>query len=155
MKRARTRPELSAIAVLLAAGFAFATLPAIYPDSSQAATDVTAAVRAAALTHKRVILDFGGNWCPDCHALDIYFHDHNNLPLLEANFILVHVNVGHMDANTALADRYGVPLSKGVPALAVLDENGNVIYSQKGGEFESMRHMQSSSVQTFLQQWQH
>jgi thioredoxin 1 len=40
-----------------------------------------------------------------------------------------------------------------VPALAVLSEDGKLLYSQKGGEFEAMRRMQSSSVTSFLVQW--
>jgi thiol:disulfide interchange protein len=125
----------------------------IYPDPAQAKADIAAALKTAAATHKRVLLDFGGNWCGDCQVLDIYFHDPGNRPILEANFILVHINIGHMDANLDLAARYQVPLNKGVPALAVLSEKGRLLYSQKGGELEAMRRMESSSVTQFLVQW--
>jgi hypothetical protein len=40
-----------------------------------------------------------------------------------------------------------------VPALAVLDEHGKLLYSQKSGEFEAMRRMESSEVTRFLVQW--
>jgi hypothetical protein len=40
-----------------------------------------------------------------------------------------------------------------VPALAVLDEKGALLYSQKSGEFEAMRRMESSEVTKFLVQW--
>jgi hypothetical protein len=93
--------------------------------------------------------------CADCKVLDIYFHDAKNLPLLEANFVVVHINIGQtgIDTNFDIADRYDVPLKRGVPALAVLDEHGKLLFSQKKGEFESMRHMESSSVTEFLVQW--
>jgi thiol-disulfide isomerase/thioredoxin len=100
-----------------------------------------------------VILDFGGNWCGDCHVLDIYFHNPENRPILESNYVLVHINVGHYDANLDLAQRYGIPLQKGVPALVVLSDTGKVLLSQKSGEFEKMRHMESNSVTSFLVQW--
>jgi thiol:disulfide interchange protein len=125
----------------------------IYPDSSQAKADLAAALTTVAQTHKRILLDFGGNWCGDCQVLDLYFHDPANRSILEANFVLVHVNIGKMDTNLELADRYGVPLNKGVPALAVLDEHGKLLYSQKSGEFEAMRRMESSAVTGFLVQW--
>jgi thioredoxin 1 len=125
----------------------------IYPEPAQAKIDLSAALAAAAATHKRVIVDFGGNWCTDCHVLDAYFHDAANAPLLEAGFILVHVNVGRLDENLDIAAHYGVPLRKGVPALAVLGERGEVLYSQRRGEFEGMRGMQSSAVTDFLQHW--
>jgi thioredoxin 1 len=125
----------------------------IYPDPSQAKADLAAALKTAAETHKRVLIDFGGNWCGDCQVLDMYFHDAKNLPILEANFVLVHVNIGHMDENVDIARQYEVPLERGVPALAVLDEKGKLLYSQRNGEFEAMRRMDPNSVTEFLVQW--
>ena len=100
-----------------------------------------------------LLLDFGGNWCADCRALDFYFHDPANQSLLAGNYLLVHVNIGRMDQNLDIAAKYDVPLDKGVPALAVLDEQGQLVYSQKNGQFESMRNMQSSALTAFLSQW--
>jgi thioredoxin 1 len=125
----------------------------IYPDPAQARADVASALRTAAQTHKRILLDFGGDWCGDCQVLDIYFHNAQNLPILESNFILVHVNIGHMDTNLDIASQYHVPLDKGVPALAVLSDKGKLLYSQRSGEFEKMRHMEPSAVTSFLVQW--
>ena len=125
----------------------------IYPDPSQAKSDLAAALKTAEANHKRVLIDFGGNWCGDCQVLDLYFHDPANRPILDANFVLVHINIGHMDENVDIAEKYGVPLQKGVPALAVLSDKGTLLYSQKGGEFEAMRRMESSAVTSFLVQW--
>ena len=145
---------LSLIAgVLLLVGTAFTASRAIYPDPAQAKGDLAAALKKAAAQHKRVLVDFGGNWCGDCQVLDIYFHNPENRPILEANYVLVHVNVGRYDANLDLAQKYGIPLQKGVPALVVLSDTGKVLYSQKSGEFEAMRRMQASTVTNFLVQW--
>lgn len=145
------------LALAAALGLAIGTArPAgrdIYPDPSQARADLAAALRTAATAHKRILLDFGGNWCADCQVLDIYFHDAANRPILDANFILVHVNIGYMDQNLEIASRYHVPVEKGVPALAVLSEQGKLLYSQTNGQFEAMRRMQSSAVTGFLVQW--
>lgn len=150
----------SALAVLLCAGLVAPSLSQvsypkkhIYPDVSAANADINAALSEARATHKRVILDFGGDWCPDCQVLDINFHSGNNLTLLEKNFVLVHVNIGHMDQNVDVAQRYGVPISKGVPALAVLDAKGKVLYAQSTGEFSKMRSMDAQSVTDFLNRW--
>ena len=144
-----------AFAALLAlsAGTANSADRDIYPDPSQARADLAAALKTASATHRRVLIDFGGNWCGDCQVLDLYMHDQKNQPLVEANFVVVHVNVGHIDANLDLAEKYGVPLHKGVPALAVLSDHGALLYSQKNGEFEAMRHMESSALTDFLVQW--
>ena len=125
----------------------------IYPDPAQAKGEITAALKAAAQTHRRILLDFGGNWCGDCQVLDIYFHNAQNKPILDANFVLVHVNVGEYDANLDLAEKYEIPLKRGVPAIAVLSETGKLLYSQKSGEFESMRRLDAEAVTRFLVQW--
>jgi thioredoxin 1 len=143
---------------LLALVFAVAAVvrPAtrdIYPDPAQAKAEIEAALKTAAQTHRRILLDFGGNWCGDCQVLDIYFHNAENRPILDANFVLVHVNVGEYDANLDLAAKYQIPLQRGVPAIAVLSETGKLIFSQKGGEFEAMRRMDPSAVTKFLVQW--
>ena len=125
----------------------------IYPDPAQAQADIATALQAAKASHRRIIIDFGGNWCPDCHVLDLYFHDATNAPLLDAHYVLVHVNIGHKDQNLQIAKRYKIPLDKGVPALAVLDGDGRLLFSQKAGEFEAMRGMQSPAVTAFLDEW--
>jgi thiol:disulfide interchange protein len=147
--------KLLVLAALLAiaAGTANSADRAIYPDPSQARADLAAALKTAAATHRRILLDFGGNWCPDCQVLDIYFHDARNKPILDAGFVLVDINIGRMDANLDLAEKYGVPLRRGVPALAVLGEHGELLYSQKNGEFEDMRNLQSAALTEFLEKW--
>jgi len=78
-----------------------------------------------------------------------------NAALLAKGFVVVHVNVGDkgISDNFAIAERYGVPLKKGVPALVVLEADGRVVYAQKNGEFESMRSMDPKSVNDFLTRW--
>jgi thiol:disulfide interchange protein len=126
---------------------------ALYPDIAQAKQDIAAALAQAGKENKRVLLDFGGNWCGDCQVLNIYFHAPANRALLDRNYVLVPVNVGHLDQNLDLATKYGVPLVKGVPALAVLDSKGELLYSQHNAEFESMGRVDPGAVTAFLLQW--
>jgi thioredoxin 1 len=141
------------LATALASVSGFGDSRQIYSDTADAHAEIRGALMTAAREHKRVILDFGGNWCGDCQVLDLYLHDPVNAGLLNQNYILVHVNIGRYDRNTDLADEYQVPLKKGVPGLAVLDSRGRVIYSQKNGEFEAIRKMESTSVTEFLRKW--
>jgi thiol:disulfide interchange protein len=125
----------------------------LYSADADPRADIATALKKARHGHKRVILGFGGDWCGDCQVLEIYLHQDPNLELFDKNFLLVHIDIGHMDKNVDIAEDYGVPLSKGVPALAVLDANGKVLYSQKTGEFGDMRYMQPTSVTDFLTKW--
>lgn len=143
-----------AAGVMLAA--ALAARPAsrnIYPDPAKARGDIAAAVKTAGAAHKRVLLAFGADWCGDCIVLDMYLHNAQNQPLVDANYVLVHVNVGQYDANLDLAKKYGIPLEKGVPAMAVLSDTGKLLYSQRNAEFEKMRMLQPGDVTRFLVQW--
>lgn len=146
-------------ATVLAAGLMTASAQApgaiphahIYPDVQAARPDIQAALAKARHEHKRVILDFGGDWCGDCQVLNIYFHQSPNAEILAKHFVLVDVNIGKMDANLDIAHQYGVPV-QGVPALAVLAPSGKVIYSQNK-EFADMRNMDPHSVTEFLNKW--
>lgn len=125
----------------------------LYPAAANAHEDIRQAILKAAAEHKHVLLVFGGNWCLDCHLLDLYFHDPGNASLLAANYVLVNVNIGEYDRNLDLARKYGIPLSKGVPALVVLDGAGHALYAQRNAEFENMRVKDASAVTAFLQKW--
>lgn len=127
----------------------------MYPPVERAKADIEGALKDAAKAKKRVIVDFGGNWCTDCRILDINLKKPENAALLEKGFVMVHVNVGDkgISDNFDVAERFGIPLKKGVPALAVLESDGRVVYAQKNGEFESMRSMDPKSVNDFLSRW--
>ncbi len=125
----------------------------IYDANADAHAQIRDALATAARENKRVILDFGGNWCGDCQVLDIYFHRAPNDAILNTSYVLVDIDIGRYDKNLDLAQRYAIPLKLGVPALAVLDPHGRLLYSQKNGEFEKMQRMSPDSVTEFLEKW--
>jgi hypothetical protein len=55
-----------------------------------------------------------------------------------------------MDRNVDVAEKYHVPIKKGVPALAVLDSYGKLLYSEHDKEFE---HTSPEAVTAFLNRW--
>jgi thiol:disulfide interchange protein len=125
----------------------------LYDETADPMALIADGLKQARAEHKRVILDFGGDWCGDCQVLDIYLHDPANWTIAQKNFVIVHIFIGHMDKNIELAASYGVPINKGVPALAVLNSNGVLLYSQKTGQFNDMRHMDVASLTEFLNKW--
>jgi thiol:disulfide interchange protein len=159
VRRKKAATALFAAAVLLIAFYlpvesALAQGPRqIYSDTADPHADIAQALKTALREHKRVIVDFGGNWCGDCQVLDIYFHQQPNLSLLEKNFVLVHVNIGHYDKNNDVIEKYGIPIHNGVPLLMVLNAHGQVLLIQKHKEFEKMQIVTPQSVMEFLNQW--
>ena len=125
----------------------------IYNESADARAEIKEALHKARAEHKRVIVVFGANWCYDCHVLDLAFHRPDVEPVLQKNYEVVHVDVGEGDKNQDLMQQYQVPMKKGIPALAVLDSNGKLLYSQQGGEFEKARSLAPEDVLAFLNKW--
>jgi thioredoxin 1 len=127
----------------------------LYAPPEKARAEINSALASAAKDHKRVILVFGANWCYDCHVLDATFRSKAISPLVEANYHVVHINIGDGDKNLDLADQYDVPLRQHVrvPSLAVVDASGKVIYSQKEGEFDDSARLSPDDVTGFLKKW--
>ena len=125
----------------------------IYPATADAHADIKRTLEKAAKEHKRVLVVFGANWCYDCHVLDLAFERDDVAPLIEANYEVVHVDVGEGDKNQDLMKVYQVPMDRGIPAVAVLDSTGNVLFSQKNGEFEKARALGPEDLVKFLEQW--
>ena len=129
------------------------TNPHLYPAPEEAQADLAGALSAAAKEHKRVLVVFGANWCYDCHVLDATFHSKELAPLVEANYKVVHINIGENDKNLDIAQRYLVPLEKGIPCLVVLGSDGKLVFSQRQGEFENSYKIGISDVAGFLNRW--
>jgi thioredoxin 1 len=125
----------------------------IYPPGVDARAEIRQALAKAGTGHKRVILVFGANWCYDCHVLDLAFLRPDLAPVLSKNFEVVHVDVGEGDKNQDLMAEYQVSMSKGIPALAVLDNAGKLLYSQKEGEFERARALTPDELLQFFNRW--
>jgi thiol:disulfide interchange protein len=125
----------------------------LYPADADAKHEIEVALKRATSEKKRVILVFGANWCYDCHVLDRALHQGAAGKLVKDSFLLVHVDIGEGDKNTALAKKYKIPIEKGVPAVALLASDGNLIYSSGAGEFESARSMMKKDLFAFLTQW--
>jgi thiol:disulfide interchange protein len=125
----------------------------LYPASADAKKEIDEALHSASPAHKRVLVVFGANWCFDCHALDEAFHSPEIVPTLEKYFVVVHVDIGRGDKNLDLAKKYDVPLNRGIPAIAVLDSAGKLLFSQKHGEFEAARSLATADILAFLNKW--
>ena len=159
----KNRPQWTLIAVILFTAVSVAQFkrvplqapanpnPQLYKPDANAIQDIRRALAVAGKQHKNLLLDFGGNWCIDCHVLENAFHQPRIAPLLNNNYIVVHIDVGKYDKNLELAKKYRVNLEKGVPSLAVLDVQGKVLYST--GDFERARMMSEDDVIRFLDKW--
>ncbi len=125
----------------------------VYPADAVAHAEIKEALEKAAIGHKRVLVVFGANWCYDCHVLDLAFRRADIAPILDASFEVVHIDIGQGEKNQDLMKEYGVPVERGIPAVAVLDEKGKLLFSQKNGEFEKARALGPEDLVGFLERW--
>ncbi len=126
----------------------------LYPEPNEAPAELDAAAAAAARGGKRILVVFGANWCYDCQVLNTTFHAKEFAPLVDDNFVVVHINVGDDGKdNNDLAAHLGVNLDKGIPALAVLAPDKHVIFAQRDGEWESTVKIGPDDIRAFLERW--
>jgi thioredoxin 1 len=122
-----------------------------YDEKADAAADVRHAIAAAQSDHKQVLLVFGANWCPDCRALDQAMHG-SSQHLIDRRFEVVKIDVGNFDKNLALAQRYGNPIAKGIPAVVVVGHANQVVYATRNGELANAGQMSEQGIFDFLSQ---
>ena len=129
------------------------TSKVIYAPGLNAREELKQALVSASRSHRNVLVVFGANWCYDCHVLDLAFHRTDVAGLLKRNYEVVHIDVGEGEKNQDIMQQYHVPMKKGIPALAVLDGHGKLLYSQQGGEFEKARSLAPEDLLAFLNRW--
>ena len=156
MKR-RTATQLFAAALVAAsatavhAADAAAGGPGPYDEQADARADINTAVARAAKEGKQVLVVYGANWCKDCLALNKGFGQGHLGGAVDKRFVTVKVNVGRFDKNVDLANQMGVTLKKGIPTVAVLGADGQVLGTTKGGELADARNMGEDAVMRVLE----
>ena len=120
-----------------------------YDETADARAAIELA-RAQATADRRVLIVFGANWCGDCRVLDTAMKQGRLKELVEAKFVMVKVDVGRFDRNVDIAQRYGVPLKKGIPTVAVLAADGSASFVTSGGELADARSMGEDALLAFF-----
>ena len=125
-----------------------------YDEKADAHQQIAAAIAEASKTHKNVILVFGANWCGDCRALNEQMHKDELAVLIAKNYEVVKIDVGQFNRNRDIGEKYHVPLKHGIPALAVLDPGGDLLYAMDQGQFSNARSMSYESIRDFFIRWE-
>jgi thioredoxin 1 len=121
-----------------------------YDEVADAKMDIGAVLTDASKSRRPVLVVFGANWCGDCKMLDAAFKTGAAAPLIAKNFHVVKVNVGKFDRNVDIAEFYGVPLKKGIPAVVMLTAQGKPLYATRSGELADARAMGDRGVYDFF-----
>jgi thiol:disulfide interchange protein len=111
----------------------------VYDEKADAKAAIEAALAAARRENRRVLIQWGGNWCSWCLLLhDRFEKDADLAKKLRYEYDVVAVDVGKIDKNLDLAAKYGADFRKhGVPYLTVLDADGKPLANQPTDPFET------------------
>lgn len=137
--------------LLLTASYAWSEdshLP--YDESANAEIDLANAIAEANNKNKHILIAMGANWCPDCRTLGRYFQRADIKAWLDERFVVVAVDVGEWDKNLEIAERYGNPISEGIPSLVVLDSKGVMQFATLAGELASAREISGDDLIEWL-----
>lgn len=125
---------------------------AVYDEKADAKAEIAKALARAKKDNKRVLVQWGANWCGWCVKLDGTMKKDaklNRKMLYE--YELVKVDVGQFDKNAELFGGYGAKLKdSGIPYLTVLDADGKVVTNQETGTLESGDKHDPAKVLEFL-----
>ena len=123
-----------------------------YDPKRDAAQDIQDATREAQRTHKRILLEVGGDWCSWCHTLDGFFEANPNLVLMRnENFITLKINFSEENENKEVLSGYG--LVESYPHLFVLERDGKLLLSKDTGALESGKSYDLKKLTAFLKEW--
>jgi thiol-disulfide isomerase/thioredoxin len=111
---------------------------AIYDEQADASVQIESALAKAKKENRRVLIQWGGNWCGWCHLLhDTFKKDRGVAKVLMYEYDVVLVDVGQFTKHMDLAAKYGATLKdSGVPFLTFLDAGGAVLGNFETGALE-------------------
>jgi thiol:disulfide interchange protein len=128
-------------------------LPLPYDEAADASADVKAALAKARTTHRLLLVDLGGNWCPDCRLLAALMRQPELSRFVEAHYVVVPVDVGRQNRNLQVPAHWGVDVAAGVPSLLIVDAHGKLLNQGHTAALADARHMSPQALADWLAQW--
>ena len=128
-------------------------LPDPYDEKADAAPAVNAARARAKREGKLLLIDLGGNWCPDCRILAATIAQTELKGFVDRRFEFVTVDIGRRDKNLAVPRRYGLKV-EGVPALLVVDpKTDKLLNAGHVADLSDARHMSPQGLADYVARW--
>ena len=104
-----------------------------YDEAADGRETIAAALATAKAEHKKLLIDFGANWCPDCRALAGILGNEQVHAYVAAHYEVSVVDVARFNKNLDLARHYGVKLH-GIPTVMVVDPSSDEVMNRDGVE---------------------
>lgn len=131
-------------------------LPLPYDEAADARTvdaRLDAAMREGRRTHRLLLVDLGGNWCPDCRLLAAVMRLPEVKAFVDKHYVVVPVDIGRRDKNLQVPHRFGLEKVGGVPSLIVVDRSGKIVDQGHVEALADARSMTPQALADWLAQW--
>jgi len=101
-----------------------------------------------------VFIQIGGNWCVWCaRFIDFVGTDKQIDSLVNANYIVYHMNYSKENKNAKLLARYSYPQRFGFPVFLILDGDGKLLHVQNSVYLEEGKTYNRNTVIGFFKDW--
>jgi len=125
-----------------------------YDEKADADAVVADAFVRAKKSHKLVMLDLGGNWCPDCIILANVMRLPAMKTFMDAHYEFASVDVGRFDKNLQIPARFGFTKRlTGVPTVLVATPDGKLINGDQVFALSNARDMTPQALAAYLAEW--
>ena len=130
-------------------------LPLPYDEHADADARVAAAKARARASGKLLLIDLGGNWCPDCRMLAGTIERPEVRSWVARYYEVVTVDIGRFDKNGQTAAHYGIPgRLEGVPAMLVVNpRTDKLLNAGHVSALSDARHMSPQALADWLASW--
>ena len=123
-----------------------------YDPTRDPFADGREAIKLATKTHRRILIEVGGDWCKWCHILDRFINNDPHIKKsLYETFVVLKVNVSDENSNEKFLATF--PKALGYPHMYITESNGQVIHSQDTAEFLLNKKYSKTKFMQFLNKW--
>jgi len=123
-----------------------------YDPKRNAFDDGRAALKLAQETHRRVMIEVGGDWCMYCHIFDRFVRSDIEVEKrFFETFVLLKVNVSDENPNKEFLS--GFKGINGYPYVFITETNGKVIYANDMREMTIKGKPDKEKMFKFLARW--
>lgn len=126
----------------------------LYSPEANAKKDIAEAVKQAKESDKHVLIQVGGNWCIWCARFNDFVTNDKSLDsLMNANYVVYHLNHSKENTNAELLAKYEYPQRFGFPVFLILDGKGDLIHTQTSWYLEAGKSYDKEKVTAFFTDW--
>lgn len=127
---------------------------AIYDPYEDAAHEIDNALKMAKAIGRHVFIQVGGNWCGPCLRFHHFITSDEEInSLVNANYVVYHLNYSKENQNQALLEKYGNPQRLNFPVFLILDEEGRLLHTQRVNDLVNNMGYDRKKLIAFFKKW--